>query len=185
MKSVGEAMALGRSFSEALNKALRSTESADAGFWTRPDPAGATVASTLEQLRAPHDGRLYTLELALRLGAGVSASCAASGYDPWFVEQVASLVELRAELLAAAALDAALLRRAKRAGLSDLQVAALRPELAGEDGVRSLRHRLGLRPVYKTVDTCAAELNQVGTAPRQGNPFHRRSECPFRCHEIP
>ena len=63
-----------------------------------------------------------------------------------------------AEILAAPVLDEALLRGAKRAGLSDRQLAALRPELAGEDGVRTLRHRLGLRPVYKTVDTCAAEF---------------------------
>ena len=61
-------------------------------------------------------------------------------------------------VLAAPVLDEPLLRRAKRAGLSDAQLAALRPELAGEDGVRALRHRLGLRPVYKTVDTCAAEF---------------------------
>ena len=65
---------------------------------------------------------------------------------------------LRAELVAAPVLDADLLRRAKHSGLSDRQIAALRPELAGEDGVRSLRERLGIHPVYKTVDTCAAEF---------------------------
>ena len=82
----------------------------------------------------------------------------ASGIDPWFVDQIASLVELRAEVADAPVLDEMLLRRAKRAGFSDRQVAALRPELAGEDGVRTLRHRLGIRPVFKTVDTCAAEF---------------------------
>ena len=158
MKSVGEAMSLGRNFTEALNKAMRSMETRESGFWTRPDPVGATVESTLEALRTPHDGRLYTVELALRLGATVAEVGAASGYDPWFVDQIASLVELRAEIVDAAVLDVPLLRRAKRAGLSDLQLAALRPELAGEDGVRALRHRLGMRPVYKTVDTCAAEF---------------------------
>ena len=159
MKSVGEAMSLGRNFTEALNKAMRSMETSESGFWTRPDPADATVESILDLLRRPHDGRLYTVERALRLGASVAAVCQASGgYDPWFVDQIASLVDLRAEIVGAAVLDLALLRRAKRAGLSDRQVAALRPELAGEDGVRALRHRLDLRPIYKTVDTCAAEF---------------------------
>jgi carbamoyl-phosphate synthase large subunit len=158
MKSVGEAMSLGRNFCEALQKAMRSMETAAAGFWTRPDPAGATRESTVDALRTPHDGRLYTVERALRLGASVEEVSAASGYDPWFVDQVLSLVELRAGIEAAPALEPGLLRRAKRAGCSDRQVAALRPELAGEDGVRLLRHRLGIRPVFKTVDTCAAEF---------------------------
>jgi carbamoyl-phosphate synthase large subunit len=158
MKSVGEAMSLGRNFTEALNKAMRSMETKAAGFWTIPDPADADVDATLASLRVPHDGRLYAVERALRLGASVEQVCAASGLDPWFVDQVAALVELRARIEAAPVLDEVVLRRAKRAGLSDRQVAALRPELAGEDGVRTLRHRLGLRPVYKTVDTCAAEF---------------------------
>ncbi len=159
MKSVGEAMSLGRNFTEALNKAMRSMETKAAGFWTVPDPAGTTLQSTLDQVRVPHDGRLYAVERALRLGATVAeVSQASGGIDPWFMDQIASLVDLRASLVDAPVLDVALLRRAKRAGLSDRQVAALRPELAGEDGVRILRHRLGVRPVYKTVDTCAAEF---------------------------
>jgi carbamoyl-phosphate synthase large subunit len=155
MKSVGEAMSLGRTFAEALGKAMRSLETKATGFWTTPDPQD----DPLQALRTPHDGRLYTAERALRLGASVQGVAEASGYDPWFVDQLAALVDLRAEILNAAVLDEPLLRRAKRAGLSDKQVAALRPEFAGEDGVRSLRHRLGLRPVYKTVDTCAAEFS--------------------------
>ncbi|MPY79260.1 MAG: carbamoyl-phosphate synthase large subunit, partial [Actinophytocola sp.] len=158
MKSVGEAMALGRNFAEALGKALRSMETKAIGFWTRPDPDGATVEATLDALRSPHDGRIYAVERALRLGASVAQVSEASGIDPWFVDQILSLVELRAEITEAAVLDEPLLRRAKRHGLSDRQIAALRPELAGEDGVRTLRHRLGVRPVYKTVDTCAAEF---------------------------
>ncbi|MGH8795175.1 MAG: carbamoyl-phosphate synthase large subunit, partial [Stackebrandtia sp.] len=158
MKSVGEAMALGRTFGEALQKAMRSVETAAAGLWTRPDPETATREATLEALKTPHDGRLYTAERALRLGAGVAEVSAASGVDPWFVDQLAALTELRDEIDAAAVLDLPLLRRAKRAGFSDRQLAALRPEFAGEDGVRRLRRRLGLRPVYKTVDTCAAEF---------------------------
>lgn len=159
MKSVGEAMSLGRNFTEALNKAMRSMETKAAGFWTAPDPAGATREDTLAALRVPHDGRLYTVERALRLGASIAEVAAASGgIDPWFLDQIAGLVELRAEIVDAPVLDDDLLLRAKRAGLSDRQLAALRPELAAEDGVRTLRHRLGVRPVYKTVDTCAAEF---------------------------
>jgi carbamoyl-phosphate synthase large subunit len=155
MKSVGEAMSLGRSFGEALQKAMRSMETKAAGFWTTPDPDNDPI----EALRTPHDGRLYDVERALRLGHSVAEVCEASGMDPWFVDQILALVELRAEILAAPVLDDALLRRAKRAGCSDRQLAALRPELAGEDGVRALRHRLEIRPVYKTVDTCAAEFD--------------------------
>jgi carbamoyl-phosphate synthase large subunit len=158
MKSVGEAMSLGRNFVEALGKALRSMETKAAGFWTTPDPETLTVEGVLAALRVPHDGRLYTVERALRLGVSVAEVSQASGIDPWFVDQIASLVELRTEVADAPVLDETLLRRAKRAGFSDRQIAALRQELAGEDGVRSLRHRLGIRPVFKTVDTCAAEF---------------------------
>ncbi|MGW4942643.1 carbamoyl-phosphate synthase large subunit [Actinoplanes sp. NPDC004185] len=157
MKSVGEAMSLGRNFAEALNKAMRSMETKAAGFWTTPDEADLDAA--LAALRVPHDGRLYTVERALRLGASVEQVHEASGgIDPWFLDEIAALIELRDAVEAAPVLDEALLRRAKRSGFSDRQLAALRPELAGEDGVRSLRHRLGVRPVYKTVDTCAAEF---------------------------
>ncbi|GAB2927009.1 carbamoyl-phosphate synthase large subunit [Rhodococcus aerolatus] len=159
MKSVGEAMSIGRSFGEALGKVLRSLETGSLGFWTTPDPADLPdLAAVLTDLRVPTSGRILDVELALRLGGTVAEVAAASGIDPWFVDEVAALGELREALLAAPVLDEALLRRAKRAGLSDAQVAALRPELAGEDGVRTLRHRLGVRPVYKTVDTCAAEF---------------------------
>ncbi|MEU4240448.1 carbamoyl-phosphate synthase large subunit [Actinoplanes sp. NPDC026619] len=157
MKSVGEAMSLGRNFAEALNKAMRSMETSAAGFWTVPD--SSSLDDTLSALRIPHDGRLYTVERALRLGASIEQVHEASGgIDPWFLEEIQALVELRSDISDAAVLDEELMRRAKRSGLSDRQLAALRPEFAGEDGVRSLRHRLGIRPVYKTVDTCAAEF---------------------------
>jgi carbamoyl-phosphate synthase large subunit len=175
MKSVGEAMSLGRNFTEALNKAMRSMETKSAGFWTVPDPEGATRESTLAALGTPHDGRLYTVERALRLGASIAEVAAASGgIDPWFLDQIAALVELRAEIVDAPVLDAGLLRRAKRAGLSDRQLAALRPELAAEDGVRTLRHRLGVRPVYKTVDTCAAEF--AATTPYHYSTYDSETE---------
>ncbi|WP_431955339.1 carbamoyl-phosphate synthase large subunit [Nocardia lijiangensis] len=166
MKSVGEAMSLGRNFSEALGKVLRSLETKATGFWTLDDgpwaPAGGDVQGAVEKilddLRTPIEGRIYQVERALRYGASIEDVAAASGIDPWFVAEVAGLVELRQEIIDAPVLDEPLLRRAKHYGLSDRQLSALRPELAGETGVRALRHRLGVRPVFKTVDTCAAEF---------------------------
>ncbi|WP_067691802.1 carbamoyl-phosphate synthase large subunit [Nocardia jejuensis] len=168
MKSVGEAMSMGRNFSEALGKVLRSLETKSAGFWTQPDgewapaeggDAHAAVEAILADLRVPTEGRIYQVERALRLGATVADTAKASGIDPWFVAEVAGLVDLRQDILDAPVLDEALLRVSKHYGLSDGQIAALRPELAGENGVRALRHRLGIRPVFKTVDTCAAEFD--------------------------
>ncbi|WP_282783087.1 MULTISPECIES: carbamoyl-phosphate synthase large subunit [unclassified Nocardia] len=158
MKSVGEAMSLGRNFSEALGKVLRSLETKATGFWTQPDGEWTDVQAVLDDLKVPTEGRIYQVERALRLGASVEDVAAASGVDPWFVAEVAGLVELRREIIDAPVLDEPLLRRAKHYGLSDRQIASLRPELAGENGVRELRHRLGIRPVFKTVDTCAAEF---------------------------
>ena len=162
MKSVGEAMSLGRNFIEALGKVMRSLETTRAGFWTAADPdvddVDLEVGRVLERLRTPTDGRLYDIEYALRLGAAVDEVAQASGVDPWFVEQIAGLVALRTEVIDAPVLEAELLRRSKHHGLSDRQIAALRPELAGEMGVRTLRERLGIHPVFKTVDTCAAEF---------------------------
>ena len=176
MKSVGEAMSLGRNFIEALGKVMRSLETSRAGFWTAPDP-DVSVDELLEGLRTPTDGRLYDLELALRKGATVEQVSEASGVDPWFVEQVAGLVTLRAELLDAPVLDEHLLRRSKYHGLSDRQIAALRPELAGEVGVRALRTRLGhpsgvqdrrhLRGRVRGQD--AVPLQQLRTRPRRGD----------------
>ncbi len=157
MKSVGEAMAIGRNFTEALGKALRSMETKAAGFWTMPDD-DLPLPELLARAGVPTDGRLYWVERALRAGAPVEQVHAATGIDPWFIDQIAQIVELGSVVREAPTLSEALLRKAKRHGLSDRQIAALRPELAGEDGVRSLRHRLGIRPVFKTVDTCAAEF---------------------------
>ncbi|MCW2614918.1 MAG: carbamoyl-phosphate synthase, large subunit [Frankiales bacterium] len=155
MKSVGEAMAIGRSFVEALQKAMRSLEQTPSEFWVSPDPAG-TAEDALELARTPHDMRLLTVERALRLGATPEQVFEATRIDPWFTDQLLSLVELRAKIEAAPELDEDLLREAKRAGCSDKQLAAVRGTT--EQQVRALRHRLGVRPVYKTVDTCAAEF---------------------------
>ena len=163
MKSVGEAMSLGRNYREALGKVMRSLETKAAGFWTLTDEAIAPgrstdVAAVLDDLRRPTEGRMYDVELALRLGATVEQVYEASSIDPWFLYEVEELVALRREIVDAPVVDESLLRRAKHNGLSDAQIAALRPEFAGAEGVQRLRHRLGVRPVYKTVDTCAAEF---------------------------
>jgi len=155
MKSVGEAMAIGRSFVEALQKAMRSLEQLPSQFWLEPDPEG-TAQDALDRARTPHDLRLLTVERALRLGATPEQVHEATGIDPWFVDQLLSLVELHAKLEAAPDLDADLLRLAKRMGCSDKQIGAVRG--LTEQQVRALRHELGVRPVYKTVDTCAAEF---------------------------
>ena len=155
MKSVGEAMAMGRSFVEALQKAMRSLEQSPSQFWLEPDPEG-TAEDALELAKVPHDMRLLTVERALRLGATPQQVFDATAIDPWFVDQLLSLVELRTELEAAPELDEPLLRKAKRMGCSDKQIAAVRG--VTEQQVRARRHELGVRPVYKTVDTCAAEF---------------------------
>ncbi|WP_175934909.1 carbamoyl-phosphate synthase large subunit [Corynebacterium sp. Marseille-P4321] len=160
MKAVGEAMGIGRNYIQGLNKVMRSMEDKPNGFWTKPDEYFAgeragDVAAVLEDLKVPTDKRLYDAELALRLGASVDEVYEASGIDPWFLAEMAGLIEFRNELIDAPVLDAELLREAKNFGLSDAQIAALRPELAGEDGVRTLRWSLGIHPVFKTVDTCA------------------------------
>ena len=163
MKSVGEAMAVGRNYITGLNKVMRSLESKEAGFWTVSDEtiAGERAQdkdAILADLRRPTEGRMYDVELALRLGASVADVYEASGIDPWFLEELKALVDFREELVSAPVLDVELLREAKYMGLSDRQIAALRPELAGEDGVRALRWAQGIRPLFKTVDTCAAEF---------------------------
>jgi carbamoyl-phosphate synthase large subunit len=173
MKSVGEVMAMGRNFTEALGKAMRSTETTVAGFWTGTD-GPADVEQLLAQLRVPVDGRLYLAERALAAGATVEQVAGASGFDAWFVDQIALVHEIGEQVREAPSLTPELLRRAKRHGLSDRQVAVLRPELAGEDGVRTLRWRLGIRPVYKTVDTCAAEF--AATTPYHYSSYDEETE---------
>ena len=163
MKAVGEAMGIGRNYIQGLNKVMRSMEAKPNGFWTKPDEYFAgeratDVNAVLEDLKVPTDKRLYDVELALRLGATIEQVYEASGIDPWFLAELEALIDFRQQLIDAPVLDADLLREAKVFGLSDAQIAALRPELAGEDGVRSLRWSLGIHPVYKTVDTCAGEF---------------------------
>jgi carbamoyl-phosphate synthase large subunit len=154
MKSVGEAMAIGRNFTEALQKALRSLEDPSAVFSWRGSPA--PLSETLEQMAAPHDGRLQLVMAAIRAGATVDQIHQATRIDPWFVDQLVLINEVATEVSEAAELTRQVLRQAKRHGFSDAQIAGLRG--IPEDVVRGVRRALGLRPVYKTVDTCAAEF---------------------------
>ncbi|HEY9409830.1 MAG TPA: carbamoyl-phosphate synthase large subunit [Jiangellaceae bacterium] len=154
MKSVGEAMAIGRNFTEALQKALRSLEKSDGPFdFTRP-PGDA--AELVERVRRPYDGRLNDVVAALRAGASVDELYDATRIDPWFLDQLVLLTEVSDEVRDAAQVTPELLRHAKRHGFSDAQIAELRGTTA--DVIRGVRHALGVRPVYKTVDTCAAEF---------------------------
>ena len=173
MKSVGEVMAIGRNFSEALGKALRSLETRAAGFWTVDAPQ-ISADQALEALRIPLEGQLYRVQRAVEAGASVEDIALASGIDAWFVDQIALVTDIGREIRDAPALTPPLLRRGKRFGLSDRQIAVLRPELAGEAGVRTLRHRAAIRPVYKTVDTCAAEF--AATTPYHYSTYDDESE---------
>jgi carbamoyl-phosphate synthase large subunit len=155
MKSVGEVMALGRSFTEALQKAVRSLEAKGAEL-DFASPVG-DKDDWLAHAARPHDRRLQAVVQAMRAGATPAELFDATGIDPWFLDQLVLLGEVAAELRAAPALDATMLRTAKRHGFSDLQIAAIRGG-ASEADVRRLRHALGVRPVFKTVDTCAAEF---------------------------
>ncbi|REE71285.1 carbamoyl-phosphate synthase large subunit [Rhodococcus wratislaviensis] len=158
MKSVGEAMSIGRNFTEAFGKVLRSLETKRAGYWTGPDVEATDLDSLLAELSIPRDGRVYGLEKAFALGATVEQLFDATKIDPWFLDQILQIHELGDTLREAPEVTERVLRRAKHHGLSDRQIAALRPEIGGEDAVRALREQWNVHPVYKTVDTCAAEF---------------------------
>lgn len=155
MKSVGEAMAIGRNFTEALQKALRSLENKSAIF-DFGSSLDQPAAALLEAARTPTDGRLRTVMDAIRAGATAEQVHDATGIDPWFVDQLLLVKEVADEVAAAPRLDEPVLRLAKRHGFSDAQIGDIRG--LSEDVVRGVRQALGLRPVYKTVDTCAAEF---------------------------
>ncbi|HJQ04665.1 MAG TPA: carbamoyl-phosphate synthase large subunit, partial [Nocardioides sp.] len=154
MKSVGEAMSIGRNFTEAFNKALRSMENKKAPFDFASEPGD--LDTLLEQVKRPHDGRVQKVMLAIRAGATQEQVFDATKIDPWFVDQLFLINEVAEKVAAAESLDAATLRLAKRHGFADSQVAAIRGITEAE--VRAIRVALDIRPVYKTVDTCAAEF---------------------------
>ncbi len=154
MKSVGEAMAIGRNYSTALQKALRSLEKRGSSFHWQGEP-GDKVA-LLAKAAVPTDGRIVTVQQALRAGATPEELFEATKIDPWFIDQIVLINEVAEEIGSFHALDADLLRHAKNHGFSDAQIAELRG--LGEDEVRRIRYAFGVRPVFKTVDTCAGEF---------------------------
>ncbi|MGH3240077.1 MAG: carbamoyl-phosphate synthase large subunit [Spirillospora sp.] len=158
MKSVGEAMAIGRCFTEALQKALRSLEQKGSSFsWAGSQTDTADAGELVEAAKRPHDGRLKAVQRALWAGASVEELYKATGIDPWFLDQISAINEVAEEIRTADdALTKDKLLRAKRHGFSDAQIGELRG--LSEEVVRELRRALGIRPVYLTVDTCAAEF---------------------------
>jgi len=159
MKSVGETMAIGRTFRESLQKALRGLEIGRAGFGADGKDAELDAEALRRLLVVPNADRIYGIGIALRQGMTVDEICQLTAIDPWFVDQMLGIVEREAEISACGTLPAVgdtLLRAAKRDGFSDRQLAWLLG--ATEKEVRADRRRRGIRPVYKLVDTCAAEF---------------------------
>ncbi|MEL4318510.1 carbamoyl-phosphate synthase large subunit [Leifsonia sp. YIM 134122] len=154
MKSVGEAMAIGRNYASALQKALRSLEKKGSSFHWGEE--ARSLDELLEISKTPTDGRIVTVQQALRAGATVDQVFDATKIDPWFIDQIVLINEVADAIAAADTLDFDTLRYAKDHGFSDVQIGELRG--FGEDGVREVRHTLGVRPVFKTVDTCAGEF---------------------------
>jgi len=170
MKSVGEVMAIGRTFKEAFQKGLRGLEADRSGWTLGPTPADDrleddSLESALVAVRTPTPERIFQIKRALLLGGSVDAIAERSGIDPWFLNQMRELVEAEDEWTDRRTDgpadrngegQASLLRRMKRLGFSDRQLADLRG--TSESEIRALRHRLGIRPAYKVVDTCAGEF---------------------------
>ncbi len=170
MKAVGEVMAIGRTFKEALQKALRGLETDRPGWAVAATPGDDRLAdgsreTVLAALRTPTPERIYQLKRALELDVTVAEIAERSGIDPWFLHQMRELVEAEraygrtvgpSDSRKEGRDESSELLRMKRMGFSDRQLAQLRGET--EEAVRARRHRLGIRPVYKTVDTCAGEF---------------------------
>jgi len=179
MKSVGESMAIGRTFKEALQKGLRALETGRAGWVT-----GATLQddrlpddsldALLGALRQPTPERIFQVKRALAAGLTVAEVSEHTRIDPWFLSQMLELIEAERDYAALPAVDARGLRRMKRLGFSDRQLAALRGET--EDAVRAQRWAAGVRPVYKMVDTCAGEFPSA--TPYLYSSYDEESEAP-------
>jgi carbamoyl-phosphate synthase large subunit len=178
MKSVGEVMAIGRTFKEAFQKGLRGLEVDRNGWEVAATPADDRLQDTsreaiLAAVRTPTPERIFQLKYALERGISVESLADATGIDPWFLHQLAELLEAEKEWTvgphslsreergsragkAQSKEDTALLLKMKRLGFSDRQLADLRGTT--EASIRAERHKLGIRPAYKTVDTCAGEF---------------------------
>ncbi|MBE7491505.1 MAG: carbamoyl-phosphate synthase large subunit [Planctomycetes bacterium] len=163
MKSVGEAMSIGRTFKEAMQKALRSLETGRAGLGADRKELAETRKVSRQELKnaliTPGVERIFSIRKALRAGMTPAEISNFSGIDPWFIDNIQQLLEFERVLRARGGLDkmdAATMREAKRMGFSDAQLAVILG--ADELAVRARRKALGVIPTYKLVDTCAAEF---------------------------
>ena len=158
MKSVGEAMAIGRTFQESFQKALRSLETGRAGWGCDRKETLPNLSTLRSRLRTPSPGRIFTVRHAMQLGLELNEIYGLTGIDPWFLHQLADLLvtEKWLKRTAITALTAQQMYRLKQQGFSDRQIAFAKNTT--ENAFRSLRPALDVRPVYKTVDTCAAEF---------------------------
>lgn len=158
MKSVGEAMAIGRTFQESLQKALRSLETNRGGWGCDRKERLPSLEQIRSGLRTPNPDRIFTIRHALLMGMSIEEIYELTGIDPWFLRQLQGLLEtekfLKRTPLEKLSVDE--LFAIKRQGFSDRQIAYATK--TSEDAVRSYRQQLGVLPVYKTVDTCAAEF---------------------------
>jgi carbamoyl-phosphate synthase large subunit len=160
MKSVGEVMAMGRTFQESLQKALRGLEIGKVGLDPTDDAQQGEegLFKIRRDLKEPGPERLFQVAEAFRAGMSVDDVFKLSFIDPWFLDQIEELVSMEKGLTQAGlqSLDAASIRKLKRAGFSDARIAQLVD--TNETAIRTLRRALGVRPVYKRVDSCAAEF---------------------------
>ncbi|HAJ59182.1 MAG TPA: carbamoyl phosphate synthase large subunit [Cyanobacteria bacterium UBA8543] len=161
MKSVGEAMAIGRTFHESFQKALRSLETGRAGWGCDKTEKLPSLEQVRSGLRTPHPERIFTVRHALQLGMTVEEVYELTGIDPWFLDKFEELLETEKFLRRAALQDLTKeqLWDTKRQGFSDRQIAYATKTT--EDEVRAYRKQLGIVPAYKTVDTCAAEFEAL------------------------
>ena len=161
MKSVGESMAIGRTFKEAFQKGLRALETGRAGWDVSVRPEDDRVAddslNAVETvLGIPVPERVFQIKRGLLLGSSIEDLHRRTGIDPWFLRQFAELVDAERAYASLDVVDASALRRMKQMGFADLQLARLRGE--NEATVRERRWAMGLRPSFKMVDTCAGEF---------------------------
>jgi carbamoyl-phosphate synthase large subunit len=179
MKSVGESMAMGRTFKEAFQKALRALETGRAGWVVGERPVDDRVADdSIDAVRAalpvPVPERMFQIKRAMLLGMSLEEIRQRTMMDPWFLEQFAEMIEAERAYAAAKSVDARLMRRMKRMGFSDRQLAALRKQT--EQQVREHRWALNVRPAYKMVDTCAGEF--PSNTPYLYSSYDEESEAP-------
>ncbi|MCC7003931.1 MAG: carbamoyl-phosphate synthase large subunit [Gemmatimonadaceae bacterium] len=179
MKSVGESMAIGRTFKEAFQKGLRALETGRAGWDVSVRPADDRVAddsrgAVESALAMPVPERVFQIKRALQLGMSVAELHDRTKVDPWFLQQFQELVEAERAYAALETVDAAATRRMKRMGFADVQLARLRGET--EQAVRERRWAMGIRPSFKMVDTCAGEF--PSNTPYLYSSYDEESEAP-------